>query len=787
MSEADKAVEPWTHPVFDIFILGTRSSGKTVLLSSLYQKLSSMDGVTNFYARCDDPVQHRELCESYDALLDTEADWPAGTYQVEDYTMRCFHRLRGHSLPVFSLRFHEYPGGYVSSQTDGREFLETRAASCHSVTALIDGRKVLDRLEGKEINPAHSLHKDLDNLVRVLQQCAGKPIHFVVTKGDLLDPGKYPLRRIVGELSTHRGFQDIVEQQREAGATCYVIPVSAVGPKFTALDPENGTIRKRHDGTIDPFNLDVMVGAAMSDGVMELRHAAASEDLDAAVMPDSKVAKFHKKHGRKLTYGQMLAPASSVLFGPFGMVGLIALFATSQHYLSDKSRKLEDKVRELRGKIVDRTSALESITHIQFLLLERFLRRFPEASIGARFDPAGLAAEKPAITWSVASKPEVQATTVATSALAAGAVALAGEGVAAEADNRAAPDLMPPVDSEPNPPPSPEYGAAEVEKVRQKNENPPMLYQLIGVAFWAAVLWFGYQWWNAKPDGLSKLSQYEKSCLAGDETACRSLATFKDWMTVSPDEVTTATRVALKSACNVHNFAVPCTTIADWALEGWGEAPNSDRAMNLYQKACRTGSSYGCWAAAQLTLTTKRGEGHKRAAEKLYALARKNGELECKKGDPKACTVLGRLLFGSNGGIRNEDRGMKLLSTACDQARNGFACHSIGTILQRDRKDEISARNWFRKGCDLGFAPSCSSLGFLLETGKGGTIDKALAGAVYRKGCDLRNAAACFNLASLRGEWQPDQVLAQQMFYRACELGHAEACREVRAPAMQSP
>ena len=206
MSRIDAAALADAAPaVFDIFVLGTRSSGKSVLLASLYRQLSSMDGVTNFFARCDDPGQHRELCDNYDQLLDTEADWPAGTYSVDSYDLSCFHRMRGMSLPVFSIRFHDYPGGYVSNQIERRDFIEERAAQCNSAMALIDGRKLRDRLDDCEDNPAHSLHKDLDSLVRVLQQCVGKPIHFVLTKADLLPPAKYPLSDILAELKRHKG------------------------------------------------------------------------------------------------------------------------------------------------------------------------------------------------------------------------------------------------------------------------------------------------------------------------------------------------------------------------------------------------------------------------------------------------------------------------------------------------------------------------------------------------------------------------------------------------------
>lgn len=380
-------VEP-APPAFDIFVLGTRSSGKSVLLASLYRQLSSMDGITNFFARCDDPEQHRELCDNYDQLLDTEADWPAGTYRVDSYDMGCFHRLRGKSLPVFSIRFHDYPGGYVSDQVERREFIEQRAEQCNSVMALIDGRKLLDRLEDREDNPAHSLHRDLDSLVRVLQQCVGKPIHFVLTKADLLEPSKYPLRDIVAELKRHKGFGHILAQQREAGASCYLVPVSAIGPNFARLDPDDGLIKKRRNGTIEPFHLDVMTSVSMVDTVLDLVRTADRPGDGPGAGREPWAVRVKRWIGNKLGYARMAAPASFPVFGPLGVLGIVAVTIGAEKLIGMKSRSFEDKVREIRQGITDRTSALEAILTIQYQLLDRFLKRHPAARLGVRFDPA---------------------------------------------------------------------------------------------------------------------------------------------------------------------------------------------------------------------------------------------------------------------------------------------------------------------------------------------------------------------------------------------------------------
>jgi hypothetical protein len=372
----------------DVFVLGTRSSGKSVLLASLYRQLSSMSGVTNFYARCDDPEQHRELCDNYDQLLDTQADWPTGSYRVDSYDMRCFHRLRGKNLEVFSIRFHDYPGGYVSNQIERRDYIDERAEQCTSVMALIDGRKLLDRLEDREVNPAHSLHRDLDSLVRVLQQCVGKPIHFVLTKSDLLPPAKFPLADMVAELKRHRGFSDILEQQIASGASCFLIPVSAIGANFAYIDPADSLIKKRRNGTIEPFHLDIMTSVSMVDTVLDLARIAATASPDAEEDNRPLAVRLKERLGKKLGYARMAAPATFPVFGPLGVLGIIGLTLVSEKYIEDKARIFEDKVREIRQGITDQASALEAILKIQYQVLERFVARFPIARLGARFDPA---------------------------------------------------------------------------------------------------------------------------------------------------------------------------------------------------------------------------------------------------------------------------------------------------------------------------------------------------------------------------------------------------------------
>ncbi|MEQ1494979.1 MAG: hypothetical protein ABL912_04345 [Novosphingobium sp.] len=169
-----------------------------------------------------------------------------------------------------------------------------------------------------------------------------------------------------------------------------------------------------------------------------------------------------------------------------------------------------------------------------------------------------------------------------------------------EADSPTAPDLSQPTDLEAKSLPSPVPRAAEVEKAQKKNEDPPILYQLIGVAFWAVVIWFGYQWWNTESSISSNQSEYENSCLKGEEKGCQLLANARDWTSTDPNNATFKSRLAFETACTVHNIGVACSEIAEWNLVGWGTSRNIRRALFLYRKACRAGHSDGCAKAAQI-------------------------------------------------------------------------------------------------------------------------------------------------------------------------------------------
>src|SRR5262249_11227850 len=74
------------EPVFRMFVLGTRGAGKTVFLASLYNQLKTQDDGRNNYSVVVESGEHRGfLIDTYDQIVNTNADWPIGTADITDF------------------------------------------------------------------------------------------------------------------------------------------------------------------------------------------------------------------------------------------------------------------------------------------------------------------------------------------------------------------------------------------------------------------------------------------------------------------------------------------------------------------------------------------------------------------------------------------------------------------------------------------------------------------------------------------------------------------------------
>lgn len=135
--------------------------------------------------------------------------------------------------------------------------------------------------------------------------------------------------------------------------------------------------------------------------------------------------------------------------------------------------------------------------------------------------------------------------------------------------------------------------------------------------------------------------------------------------------------------------------------------------------------------------------------------------------------------------------------TACSKTTHkqalSYACAFAAAFLQLAEKYHDSFA-YAKKGCETNVKReeahdavqsqmNCLLVGLLYEEGKGVRQDYAKAVEYYKKGCDLGYALPCKRLADLYmvGKGVPrNRSSAKRLFGKACDLGEQEACNKYR-------
>lgn len=183
----------------------------------------------------------------------------------------------------------------------------------------------------------------------------------------------------------------------------------------------------------------------------------------------------------------------------------------------------------------------------------------------------------------------------------------------------------------------------------------------------------------------------------------------------------------------------------------------------FYEKSCRDGIPSGCFRQAWTLWTRNRGADRDRALE-IYQTA-------CRAGSAEACAYGGfRLMEAAN---RGRD-GVALLERSCELGSAGgcttFAfLYATGKLVKRDDR---RATALYVKGCDLGDARGCYNVGLMADEGRGTARDVSRAVAMYAQACDSGSSTACTNLGfhyENGSGVRKDSVRAFALYQRGCE------------------
>ena len=269
----DKVAEPSVRdpiPVFNVVTVGPRGAGKTLLLASMFHELKTTGGRSYFLTAPHDQVI--ALNEWYFQAADPERSWPAGTASGETRTFSFDVRAKvpsGPIRPVLRVNYLEYSGGLLTDaqapgSTAQAEVLQ-HIDSAHGLVGILDGFRIRQLLDGNEVGYTR-LAEGIDTLIS-LMMLASCPVTFVITKWDLLRDididENASLKLVKKQLLYIKGFRDLVEQHSDSRVV-RLIPVSAVGPDFAAID-QAGRMAKLPGAEVNPTNVDVPLCALVPD------------------------------------------------------------------------------------------------------------------------------------------------------------------------------------------------------------------------------------------------------------------------------------------------------------------------------------------------------------------------------------------------------------------------------------------------------------------------------------------------------------------------------------------
>lgn len=196
-----------------------------------------------------------------------------------------------------------------------------------------------------------------------------------------------------------------------------------------------------------------------------------------------------------------------------------------------------------------------------------------------------------------------------------------------------------------------------------------------------------------------------------------------------------------------------------------------DRALELYQNACRAGSAEAC--AEEGVRFFK--ETADRAKDAVAVLQR-----SCDLGSGAGCEHLAFLYATGSGKLvkRDDRRATPLYLKACDLG-DALGCYNAGLMADEGRgvaRDISRAAARYEEACDMGSSTACTNLGFLYENGRGVRKDRARAFALYQRGCggascQSSNLNGCVNLGRAYRDGmgvEKDAARAASVFEEAC-------------------
>lgn len=280
---------------YNIIVLGHKEAGKTVLLASMYYKLSIQDPKVGFSLELDEKKQfwRNKLDEYRKGITDAKGELPKSNLISELKEWKFICKVRSTSkynkcYSVMRFTYLDFSGERIKLLYDGHNHTpEFRHVlnKADVFLGILDGQELLKLMRNPEQERARFYQEYLDPILDVLKE-SKQPIHFLITKWDLLIKEEYLLKKenerkegdllkkenlsySLGEILTlleaHPRFRNfLVSEARSKRPALRLFPVSALGPGFVKLQPD-GTMGKIPGVLLRPFLVEMPLVSVLYD------------------------------------------------------------------------------------------------------------------------------------------------------------------------------------------------------------------------------------------------------------------------------------------------------------------------------------------------------------------------------------------------------------------------------------------------------------------------------------------------------------------------------------------
>lgn len=359
---------------YRIIMLGPSGSGKTMYLGSLFQELS-IQGEYGFFIEIDDEKRKR-LNRIYTKIV-TGKKWPPGTARAEvsEWLFTCCINRNRIKYSACKFVYLDYAGGRITDDEmeDGSDFNQ-KVGSADILFGLLDGAKICALMRNEE-QANEWVYEDLKNIIDTMMKNAGKPIHFVISKWDLVQSSGYSLKQIREKLLEKKPFKNLVTIRKQDGSITRLIPVSSVGQGFAKPLPDGG-MEKIPGKEPQPFQVEVPLACVLPDLIQNQQKELAKRG--------SEVSNRSTKVEADLSGREKLSQnLPGWLRGLPGIKNWAGSAEQKTREAAERSEELRRQKAEALNKIGDERSALESVVNSFILIQNQLYINFPDSDLSS--------------------------------------------------------------------------------------------------------------------------------------------------------------------------------------------------------------------------------------------------------------------------------------------------------------------------------------------------------------------------------------------------------------------